>query len=668
MKIKLGHLFFASLISLSVVFSAISNTSAALRIGTVKKYRTTSASGFSKYKKKTTRSVRKASTRNVRKPRTTTASMVSTYKKRPTRKVRKYRTTPVSGSETRKGREATEANSDSYNDESTTSASGFDHSTEGNGSGLTVTEGVDSRLFQSLDVNLVNTLSAEELMSEQMIVSVNFDVLKQDNEYAANLMFDLFGQSLQVDKKRVTQRNPSAYAWFGKVSDNPLSKVILTVGDNIMFGRIEYLDSVYKIEPIEDGTFHRIIKLDPTKMVPFGDDGLIPPQVNQPQDVVLPPNVQNDNVNGLVNIDIMILYTNGMAAAYPGNQITTRINHLVDLANTAYTDSQIKMRLNVVGTIQVSYTDGGSLNTAIDDLRCGTGVFANVANLRNQRYADVVVLLRRYVSSNNNVCGLGWVMQDVSLDFAEWAFSVVQDGTICSDYTLAHEVGHNMGNAHDLDHANADGAYNYSYGFDISGLFGTIMSYDGPRIGYFSNPDNTVEWIPMGIYDSANNARSMQNTMRTVASFRRRPLPPPRDIRWNVNHMPLPMLEVDIYDIRQHIPGPEFPDINKLSRITKINVPNTQYLGTVINSKVSSNVSSSVQAQLKGTSVNAASTLNSGVITDSQSFKQTIINTTGGVALTNLTDKVISINTTGGGVLTSVTNAVSLGTNLILRR
>ncbi len=59
------------------------------------------------------------------------------------------------------GQEVTKANSDSYNNESTASASGFDYSTEGNGSGLTVTEGVDSRLSHSFNVNPVNSLSQE---------------------------------------------------------------------------------------------------------------------------------------------------------------------------------------------------------------------------------------------------------------------------------------------------------------------------------------------------------------------------------------------------------------------------------------------------------------------------------------------------------------------------
>ena len=64
----------------------------------------------------------------------------------------------------------------------------------------------------------------------------------------------------------------------------------------------------------------------------------------------------------------MVLYTDGMASAYPGTQIDTKINYLVDLANQAYTNSQINTKLRIVKTQQISYPDGGSVNTALDEL------------------------------------------------------------------------------------------------------------------------------------------------------------------------------------------------------------------------------------------------------------------------------------------------------------
>ena len=91
-----------------------------------------------------------------------------------------------------------------------------------------------------------------------------------------------------------------------------------------------------------------------------------------------------------------------MASAYPGTQIDTKINYLVDLANQAYINSKLIPDLRIVKTQQVSYTDGGLVLTAINELIDGTGVFSNVANWRDTYGADVVTLLRKHQTSNDS--------------------------------------------------------------------------------------------------------------------------------------------------------------------------------------------------------------------------------------------------------------------------
>ncbi len=108
---------------------------------------------------------------------------------------------------------------------------------------------------------------------DQEIVRVMF---KDENRHAEKLWIEFFGECLVVTKTRVVIRGPSDYTWFGKIDGDPSSNVLFTVGGQVMFGRIEYSGSLYSIEPIGDGLFHRIIKLDTTKSVPFGDDSLLP--------------------------------------------------------------------------------------------------------------------------------------------------------------------------------------------------------------------------------------------------------------------------------------------------------------------------------------------------------------------------------------------------------
>jgi hypothetical protein len=111
-------------------------------------------------------------------------------------------------------------------------------------------------------------------------------------------------------------------------------------------------------------------------------------------------------------------------------------------------------------------------------------------------------------------------------------FSVVKS-TCMSQHSLAHEIGHNQGNKHDRDNATTQGAYPYSYGFrrclsDGTG-FRTVMAYSctgASRVAWFSNPGVTYNGHATGIAyetdpaNSADNARSMNNTAATVAAFR----------------------------------------------------------------------------------------------------------------------------------------------------
>jgi hypothetical protein len=96
-------------------------------------------------------------------------------------------------------------------------------------------------------------------------------------------------------------------------------------------------------------------------------------------------------------------------------------------------------------------------------------------------------------------------------------------------YSLAHELGHNMGCAHDAQNAGGQGLYSYSYGwrFVTAGNVTnrTIMAYaPGARIQNFSNPNvlynSVATGVPVGQVNEANNALTINNSAFTVANFR----------------------------------------------------------------------------------------------------------------------------------------------------
>lgn len=222
-------------------------------------------------------------------------------------------------------------------------------------------------------------------------------------------------------------------------------------------------------------------------------------------------------------VDLMVLYTPGLETA-AGVSAESAINHLVALTNQSYIDSGVNVRLRVVHSQSFSYTERNSNDTALDALTDATGPFSDVPTLRAAKGADLVTLIRPLDANTHESCGVAWLngANGAPMD-VDAAYSVVSYGTnnglICDSYTLAHELGHSMGSAHDFAHAGSQGAFPYSYGYGQQGIFGTIMSYIDPVVGRFSSPGIDCSAGRRCGTNGADNARSLNNTAPTVAAF-----------------------------------------------------------------------------------------------------------------------------------------------------
>lgn len=251
--------------------------------------------------------------------------------------------------------------------------------------------------------------------------------------------------------------------------------------------------------------------------------------------------------SGPVTIDVMVAYTKGFAGMLGNERVAKiRIQNLVDITNEAYRTSGVNQQIRLVHTVEVSYSDNTSNQTALDEI---TGIdensnpvsipasLANIASLRVQYGADLVAMIRSYDRSTQSDCGVGWLIggdqTEITRDSNVYGYSVVSDGSsegyYCLDTTFAHELGHNMGDAHDRANADHSGAYSYSYGYLGNGTYGfsTIMAYgtdtDTP-LAVFSNPNISIcQNKPCGVADSASNSadnvHSMNNTASVIAEF-----------------------------------------------------------------------------------------------------------------------------------------------------
>ena len=373
------------------------------------------------------------------------------------------------------------------------------------------------------------TLPAKAVNGKNHTVNVHTDLLWSDS-LTLNLFDDVVVTAV---RDRLIDKVKGNTTWIGHVEGVPESEVFLTVRGKTMSGTVKMGNDLYEIETHGNNT-HNITKVDPDLSPehrnPDHHDAK-PVENSAEGDATTAPLAAGDFTGGALTtagtiIDVMVVYT-PKALLNSGGQagIETKIANAVAQANQAYLNSQVDMQINVVHTEQISYVETGDMTVSLNALTSTSdGKMDNVHTLRNQYGADQVVLL----SADTNYCGYAWIMGAPSSSFAPNAFAVVHDSSTyacLSNYTLAHELGHNLGNQHDRTNAPFQGSYSYSYGYRLceTGGYGSIMSYSctgASRVGYFSNPNVTLSTGQVTGTSTENNALSMNKTKDTVAAFR----------------------------------------------------------------------------------------------------------------------------------------------------
>ncbi|REL24161.1 T9SS C-terminal target domain-containing protein [Rhodohalobacter sp. SW132] len=276
-----------------------------------------------------------------------------------------------------------------------------------------------------------------------------------------------------------------------------------------------------------------------------------------------------------VTIDLLIPYTENARIWAEADtnfySIDAVIAQSLNLSQSALDVSEIHINLRVVHYYETGYSDDSIENLDEDDpnyvapgdhLRrltrdsenpfdlCGRrsncsesdfdGYFDEVHQLRDQYGADLVAAFL----SEPNTGGIAWRSTSVT-GLPQYGFSVNRIQQVANNYTLIHEIGHNMGNAHARNQNQAEagefgGIFVYSTGNRFSGSsndYATVMAYDQDGfqgIPNFSNPDVLVSGIGTGtsIFHTgeagpSNSALSMNQLRRVIASYRPTRTDPP---------------------------------------------------------------------------------------------------------------------------------------------
>lgn len=430
----------------------------------------------------------------------------------------------------------------------------------------------------------LNVVAESDGETQILFENINPNIMRMDVGERVTLNF---GQGYEAELDRITTQELGAQVWVGRLAEHSIhNRVLITQTNGSTFGRIQTDEGLWLIVP--EGSGHRIMQM------PEGGEAL------QNRDDVLIPNydlivqegrgsiaASEDGIQEAVavgsngTIDIAVFYSQSFAARW-GLASGGRVQYLIAVLDQALVDSDTGLRARLVHMDSVTLTTDSSsqsetLNNLSGDPNGDTAVTQDLSALRTAGAtygADLVSVVQRSLTGQSS-CGLAWGIGQpatngvIGASALPYGYSVVADWikdtdtpvgsySFCSDVTFAHEIGHNMGFAHNVEDAGGaptGGVRTYAHGHRVDCDFGTIMAYSSGGIAcppgsprgvgeeleamYFSNPDISLcpggaacgiaapaeESFVGGIdapatSDPADNARAAREESLNVVDFR----------------------------------------------------------------------------------------------------------------------------------------------------
>ena len=325
-----------------------------------------------------------------------------------------------------------------------------------------------------------------------------------------------------------------------KLPDYPMAFGYITTstkGKSLFFVYIPELNQKFSSRTSDQADY--LIELADNVEIPLINDEMISPvekpenEYNNQETSQAPVNIRSamdctrdPNLTGTdpATLKVFIAYTS-QAETWAASQggIQNIIDGAMLNAQNVLDNQQNGDQIVLAGSVLVVYTEDPDtgMNDDLNYLTSATdGVMDEVHQLRKQSNADIVSLF----VSNNITGGLGWVLNnDVNGQYQN-AFNAVRVQQASWGYTLIHEIGHNMGMHHEKDQYTTlpTPLYSYAWGWYWQGnsgtTFGSVMSYTGTDVPYYSNPNETYDGVFTGTA-TANNAQVFRNTKHVVAFY-----------------------------------------------------------------------------------------------------------------------------------------------------
>ncbi|WP_125264326.1 reprolysin-like metallopeptidase [Streptomyces alboflavus] len=374
-------------------------------------------------------------------------------------------------------------------------------------------------------------------------------------------LFD--GKSVTAHAKKVSRDREGTLLWSGHLAGHPDRPVTLAVDDACAEGRPRVAGEIhqgqvrYALEAVRPGV-SRIRSFDTARQTPLVHDGL---RLAKTARLKAPSGRRAEPTDPV--IDVLIGYTPETATNSDGGAaaIELQAKAAVEGSNQAFADSEVKARLNLLGTFETLAWSGdaadmdGMTNALANpaDPRYTDDWATSVRATRDEKGADLVHVLSKftppegeYTAGTGMTPSLPRLIPGANAQYStdDTGFGAQQADTFGTHH-LAHEIGHNFGLNHDYvtDPIDPDednyraGNYNPYYpdnhGFlPADRTWVDIMGYNASckdegrceNKMWFSNPrqdhDGKPRGVALGSPEPADSTRVMNLTGPVLANYR----------------------------------------------------------------------------------------------------------------------------------------------------
>lgn len=403
-------------------------------------------------------------------------------------------------------------------------------------------------------------------------ININFDVLTSVKaRHNSGFILELpGGERAEIEIDNIYMNRLGVWSMYGRVDNAEIGTFSMSIHEDKVLSNLRaYNGNSYQIRFDNNQRGHYLYKID---------ENVFPPEQCMLHDhETVKSEIRRSRTNefdraAITTIDIMIVYTPSartFANNNFGNIYLASSLSMADL-NLASSNSDSRTFYELVRLEQVIYTESANISADLRRLTISEdynpwgdtyevtdddgnvvesydleGFMNEVHDWRDESGADLVALF-----TGSGAPGVAWRPRDGQEDgYPERGFSISHVNAAVTNLTHAHEIGHNMGNAHSrlqTDGVPNDNTLLFDYatgwrwqGTDSNHYVSTMTYHSGQgaypnaqRVPHFSNPDISFQGTPTGSYtgdgiwaDStfappADNARTMREMRHAVASYR----------------------------------------------------------------------------------------------------------------------------------------------------